>query len=83
MKWVNQLLGDARDVLGNDQSVEYLDMLDDEQLPENSDAALLLGRYLAAMTHYRQCHWRSGEWDTVERREEDKRVRAEMGYETI
>lgn len=49
VKKINQLLEDIRDFLSEESSSKYLDLLDDETLPTNSDAVLILSQYYASM----------------------------------
>jgi hypothetical protein len=63
---VNKILSQIKtDVLNDDPSREFLDLLDDETLPTNSDAVLIIAQYDAAMTQYQEKHYG---WDGSERR---------------
>ncbi|MFF2482728.1 hypothetical protein [Paenibacillus sp. NPDC058071] len=53
VKVLNRLLYDLKEILSADPSTEYLDLLDDESLPQNSDAVLILGQFRAAMDQFR------------------------------
>ncbi|URJ39958.1 hypothetical protein [Paenibacillus polymyxa] len=53
VKVLNRLLSDIKEILSSDPSTEYLDILDDESLPQNSDAVLILGQFRAAMNQFR------------------------------
>ena len=47
---INKILSQIKtDVLNDDPSREFLDLLDDETLPTNSDAVLIIAQYDAAM----------------------------------
>lgn len=50
---INRLLTDVQEALGADPSVRYLDLLDDDDLPQNSDAVLVLTQWEAAVKQYR------------------------------
>ncbi len=78
---LNRLLSDIRDVLAAEESVAYLDPLSEEDLPQNSDAVLVLGQYRAALNSFRERHWQfSGyehRWITKEWIEENEPDEAE------
>jgi len=57
IKILNRLLSDIRDVLADEESVNYLDVLNEEDLPQNSDAVLVLGQYRAALDSYKTAHY--------------------------
>ncbi|GAE27619.1 hypothetical protein JCM9140_3772 [Halalkalibacter wakoensis JCM 9140] len=46
------------EVLIDDPSIEYLDLLDDETLPQNSDAVLILGQYQAALKQFKSKYYK-------------------------
>lgn len=56
VKLINRLLIDIKELLNEEKTVDYLDLLDEETLPQNSDAVLILGQYSAAMKQFRQKH---------------------------
>ncbi|MFC3746572.1 hypothetical protein [Paenibacillus sp. GCM10012306] len=53
VKVINRLLVDIKELLSSDISTTYLDLLDDELLPQNSDAVLILGQFKAAMEQFK------------------------------
>lgn len=59
---LNRLLRDLKELLANEPSTGYLDLLDEEALPQNSDAVLILGQYRAAMDSYQARHFRLGQY---------------------
>lgn len=74
VKVLNRLLTDIKEVLSADPSTEYLDLLDDESLPQNSDAVLILGQFRAAMDQFSNKYYgyhdgvgSSRRWLTVEK----------------
>jgi hypothetical protein len=73
---INRLLRDLKEVLANEPSTGYLDLLDEESLPQNSDAVLILGQYRAAMNRFHARHFKrsdygqGGYWITKEYLEE-------------
>lgn len=56
VKVINRLLIDIKEILISDPSSEYLDLLDEDTLPQNSDAVLVLGQFHAAMKQFRTKH---------------------------
>src|SRR5262249_2722971 len=75
IKILNRLLTDIRTILDREESVGYLDLLSEDQLPQNSDAVIVLGQYRAALNSFRDKHFRSvdykGTWITKEWLEEN------------
>lgn len=71
VKMINRVLSDIKNVVSKEATHEYLDLLDDETLPNNSDAVLILGQYEAAMKLFEDAHYRSDgarwRWITKER----------------
>ncbi|SEH04135.1 hypothetical protein SAMN05444920_1662 [Nonomuraea solani] len=56
IKMLNRLLGELSKVIENDPSYAFVDMLDEETLPQNSDAVLVLSQWQAALKQYRVRH---------------------------
>ena len=54
VKMINRVMADLKTVLGSEPSVGYLDLLEDEKLPSNSDVVLILSQYDAAVTRFRE-----------------------------
>lgn len=54
---INRVLAQIKDVVGAESTNEYLDMLDEANMPQNSDAVLILGQYQAAMGLFRDKHY--------------------------
>lgn len=71
VKLLNRLLSDIKEILSSDPSTQYLDILDDESLPQNSDAVLILGQFKAAMNQFRDKYYGyydgTHRWLTVEK----------------
>lgn len=53
---INRLLLPVKELLDDEPSVEFLEVLDEESLPQNSDAVFLIGQFLAAMRQFEQLH---------------------------
>ncbi|WFE58611.1 hypothetical protein [Micromonospora sp. WMMD712] len=72
IKMLNRLLGELSKIIESDPSHAFVDMLDEETLPQNSDAVLILSQWHAALKQYKARHYGqeavTGElrWFTVE-----------------
>jgi len=53
VKKINKLLEKIKSVLANEPMVEFLDLLDEEALPTNSDAVLMIVHFKSAMEQFR------------------------------
>lgn len=49
VKILNRVLNDVREVLSGEPEAKYLDPLDDEELPQHSDAVLIMVQYESAL----------------------------------
>jgi len=54
---VNRLLKDVINLLEGEPSRTYLDMLDEADLPQNSDVVLVLRQFVAAMQGFHSKYW--------------------------
>jgi len=63
VKMINRLLEKAKEVLKNETTVAFLDLLDENELPSNSDAVLTMSQYISALRKFRSDHYHSGDWD--------------------
>ena len=48
----NKLLKAVKDLLVDEPSSEFLELLDEELIPTNGDVLLILGQYRSAMEHF-------------------------------
>lgn len=62
VRYLNRLLTEAQAALGDDPSLAFVELLDEDELPQNSDAVLVLGQWLAAMRQFKDRHFG---WDGV------------------
>jgi hypothetical protein len=71
VRLLNRLLVDLKDIVKNESSAAYLDILAEDGYPQNSDAVLILGQYRAALNSFRDRHlktidysktWVTREW---------------------
>lgn len=53
---INRLLNDVRQVLRDEPTLKYLDVLSDDDLPQYSDVTVILSQYVAAMESFRKSH---------------------------
>lgn len=71
VKMINKILSQIKtNVLNDNPSLEFLDLLDDETLPTNSDAVLIIAQYDAAMAQVHKKYYgydgRENRWFTKE-----------------
>ena len=57
VKIVNRLLESCRKVLDSETSLNYLDLLDEDDIPQNSDVVLMLSQYVAAMKQFKSTYY--------------------------
>ena len=55
---VNRLLQDVHKLLEGEPTSAYLDFLDEDDLPQNSDVVLILSQTVAAMKRFRERYYR-------------------------
>ena len=63
VKMINRLLEKAKEVLKSEPTVDFLDMLEEDNLPSNSDAVLTMSQFISAMDKFRRDHYHSHQWD--------------------
>jgi hypothetical protein len=61
IKIVNRLLEKVRNVLVDEEAIDFLDLLDEDDVPQTSDTTLILSQYVAAMKAFQEKHYG---WDT-------------------
>lgn len=57
IKIVNRLLEKVKTVLSDEQSIIFLDFLDEDDVPQASDVTLILSQYVAAMDAFHEKHY--------------------------
>jgi hypothetical protein len=57
IKIINRLLAKCREVLESELSIEYLDLLEEDDVPQNSDVVLMLSQYVASMDKFHKDHY--------------------------
>ncbi len=63
VKMINRLLEKAKEVLINEPTVDFLDILDEDDLPSNSDAVLTMSQFISAMNKFHNDHYHLNGWD--------------------
>jgi hypothetical protein len=53
VKAINKKLEQVREVLNDEPTFEFLELLDDETLPSNSDAVLMISQFIQAMEQFK------------------------------
>lgn len=53
----NRLLMRVREILEDEQSIEFLDLLDEDDVPQVSDVTLIFSQYVAAMNAFRSKYY--------------------------
>lgn len=75
VKMTNRILSKVKAYLEDDPTVEFLDLLDEEVFPTNSDAVLVIAQFKAAMDQFKDKHygWHSGSlvWN-IEEEDDDE-----------
>lgn len=57
IKIANRLLEKVKTVLSDEESIIFLDLLDEDDVPQASDVTLMLSQYVAAMGAFREKHY--------------------------
>jgi hypothetical protein len=58
VKMTNRILQKVKSILKNDPTVEFLDLLDEEVVPTNSDAVLIIAQFKAAMEQFKDKYYK-------------------------
>lgn len=62
---LNRILADIQFILKEEPEGKYLELLDDEELPQNSDAVLVMVQFEKALHAFRERYSEHGFWRTV------------------
>ncbi len=62
VKMINRILEQIKEIVAEESTAQFIDLLDDETLPSNSDAVLILAQFQAAMKQFedKYYHYKSG-----------------------
>lgn len=63
VKSLNRILKDIKNILKYEPTAAYMDILDEEMLPSNSDVVLTMSQYRSALENYRKKYRRSHNYD--------------------
>lgn len=87
VKMINDILTEVRELLKDQPTTRFLQLLSEEELPTNSDAVLMIKQYLIAMKRFEDTYNpESGygnrhAWQTKEERERQEAWRSEVDDE--
>jgi len=59
VKIINKKLGQIKELLKSEPSSEYLELLDEDTLPTNSDAVLMLTQFINALGQFKKKYYES------------------------
>ncbi|MEI9476588.1 MAG: hypothetical protein WCO26_08440 [Deltaproteobacteria bacterium] len=59
VEMINRVLAQIKDFLKNESSVQFLDLLDTDTLPTNSDTILIISQYDAALSAFCEKYYES------------------------
>jgi len=59
VKLINRLLSDIKTMISDEAESKYLDLVNDEDLPQYSDVVIILSQYSAAMDKFMHRYYRS------------------------
>jgi len=62
VKIINRLLSDIKTMLSGETDSKYLDLVNDEDLPQYSDVVIILSQYSAAMDKFKHRYFG---WDSM------------------
>ena len=57
VKVINRLLEKAKEILKDEPTIDYLELLDEDDLPSNSDAVLIMSQFISAMDKFHSDHY--------------------------
>ena len=57
VKNVNRVLEQIKEIMKNEPTNEFLDLLDEDSLPSNSDSILIIGQFNASMKQFRSKYY--------------------------
>jgi hypothetical protein len=59
VKNANRVLEQVKEIMKREPTNEFLDLLDEDSLPSNSDSILIIGQFNAAMAQFRSKYYRN------------------------
>jgi hypothetical protein len=59
VKTINKKLEQIKSILNNEPTNEYLELLDEDTFPSNSDAVLMISQFIKAMEQYKKRYYKN------------------------
>lgn len=59
VKTINKKLEQVKEILKNEPTYEYLELLDEDTFPSNSDAVLMISQFIKAMDQFKKRYYTS------------------------
>lgn len=66
IKMANRVLEPLKELFKHENSHNFLDILNDDELPTNSDVVLIISQYESAIHDFRSRYYKNYNWITVE-----------------
>lgn len=66
IKMVNRVLEPLKELFLHEASHKFLDTLDQDEIPTNSDVVLIISQYESAIDNFRSRYYKNYNWLTVE-----------------
>lgn len=57
VKMINRALKQIKDFLSDEPNIDFLELLDEEVIPSNSDAVLVVSQFLAVISQFREKYY--------------------------
>jgi hypothetical protein len=57
VKMINKILNQVKEFLSKDPNIEFLELLDNETLPTNSDTVLIIGQFRAILNQFKSRYY--------------------------
>lgn len=57
VKTINRVLKQVKEILSSEPTIEFLDLLDDETIPSNSDAVLIISQFKVAKAQFKSTYF--------------------------
>ena len=66
IKMVNRVLEPLKSLFSHEDSHKFLDILDEDEIPTNSDVVLIISQYESAIHNFRSRYYKNYAWITKE-----------------
>lgn len=64
IKMINRVLSPLSDLFKNEPSKEFLEILDEDDLPTNSDVVFIISQYITAISEFRKKYYKEDEYQS-------------------